>query len=254
MDSTEHNIKASIVRELSTFSEGKFVTRILMGLRYTAVQLDDGSMGVAFTFLDDEFKNGLFFGGRAGPSGRPAVELLRMLESHNQLDRAVGLAAANALAAGLDNKYLDGDVLRQMKLYETDKVCMVGRFQPLDPKIRPNCADLKIFEIEEDLSEGILPFSAAGNHLPEADIVIVTATAIVNDTIDEVLSYCRKSREVVVLGASTPLLPEVFRKTPVTLLSGIEITGSNYILQVIGEGGGTQRFKPGVQKVNLRVE
>jgi hypothetical protein len=52
------------------------------------------------------------------------------------------------------------------------------------------------------------------------------------------------------LGASTPLLPEVFAHTPVTVLSGIIVTHPENILQIVSEGGGMQLFKKNIDKVN----
>ena len=58
-------------------------------------------------------------------------------------------------------------------------------------------------------------------------------------------------REIVFLGASTPLWPEIFGDTRVTLLSGITIVDPGQILQIVSEGGGMRFFKPAVNKVNL---
>jgi uncharacterized protein (DUF4213/DUF364 family) len=55
------------------------------------------------------------------------------------------------------------------------------------------------------------------------------------------------------LGASTPLIPEVFEETSVTFLSGIIITRPLDLLRIISEGGGMPLFKENVRKVNLSL-
>ena len=56
----------------------------------------------------------------------------------------------------------------------------------------------------------------------------------------------------VKLGPSTPLVPEVFVETPVTLLSGIVID-DDVVLRVVSEGGSMRQLLPYVKKVNLRL-
>lgn len=66
-------------------------------------------------------------------------------------------------------------------------------------------------------------------------IALITSTAIINNTLDELLDAASDCREVVVLGPSTPLFPDAFIGMPVTLLSGVEVI-SDEILGVVSEG------------------
>jgi hypothetical protein len=60
-------------------------------------------------------------------------------------------------------------------------------------------------------------------------------------------------RDVVLLGPSTPLLPEIFKSLGVTMLSGLIVTDPSGILQVVSEGGGMRAFGDYVKKVNIRI-
>jgi uncharacterized protein len=60
-------------------------------------------------------------------------------------------------------------------------------------------------------------------------------------------------RDVVLLGASTPLLPEVFKPLGITLLSGLIVTDLPGILQTISEGGGMRSFGDYIKKVNIKT-
>ena len=55
------------------------------------------------------------------------------------------------------------------------------------------------------------------------------------------------------LGASTPLMPEVFAGTNVTLLSGVVVSDPGAVLRVVSEGGGMRLFGPHIRKVSLRT-
>ncbi|HUU80023.1 MAG TPA: DUF364 domain-containing protein, partial [Acidobacteriota bacterium] len=87
----------------------------------------------------------------------------------------------------------------------------------------------------------------------ECDVALITSTTIVNDTVDAMLDAARSCREVVLLGASTPLVPEVFTGTPVTVLSGVVVKRPQEIMRIVSEAGGTRLFRGHVTKVNLGV-
>ena len=83
----------------------------------------------------------------------------------------------------------------------------------------------------------------------------ITATTLINGTIDELLAAAANCREVVLLGPSTPLVPEVFAKSPrrVILLAGVVVTNAEELLRTVARDGETRDFKTSVVKVNVRV-
>ena len=89
--------------------------------------------------------------------------------------------------------------------------------------------------------------------LPGCQIALITSTSILNGTIDDLLCVTEGFREVVMLGPSTPLVPEVFQETPVSCLSGVIVVRPMEILQIVSEGGGTRYFHNAVDKVNIRT-
>lgn len=58
---------------------------------------------------------------------------------------------------------------------------------------------------------------------------------------------------MVILGPSTPFIPEVFRRRGVTMLSGLKTEDPGRILQIVSEGGGARQFGPAVRKLSLRI-
>jgi len=84
-------------------------------------------------------------------------------------------------------------------------------------------------------------------------VAVITSTSILNHTVDAILNAARTCREVVLLGASTPILPEVFTDTPVKILSGVVVTDTEKIMRIVSEGGGMRLFKNYIRKVNVRL-
>jgi uncharacterized protein (DUF4213/DUF364 family) len=230
------------------------VLDVRIGLGYTAVRIDSESAGVAYTPRED-LTHGCSILRTAGSlAGRPATDLLSLLESGYPLERAIGLATANALVAARPPvAATGGDILRVLGLRPTDRVGMVGCFEPLIAPLQAQMASLTIFERSGDRAAGVEPAERALDLLPACSVAIITSTTLITEGLDALMKAVAECREVALLGPSTPLLPEVFADTPVTWLSGIRIENPAKVLRVVSEGGGTRNFSPYVQKLNLRL-
>ena len=232
------------------------VADVRLGLGYTAVSLDDESTGVAFTFREAFNQGCTVFKGRTPLAGQNAHEMIGFAESENPLEAAVGLAAINALANRLNPGLTTGDILEEVDLRPADHVGMVGFFAPVLPKLKQRGHKVSIFELVEraDAPSGqLMSQNEAFQRLPECQVALITATSLINHTFDDLMTAVVNCREVVVLGASTPLCPEVFAAAPVTLLSGVVVEQTDALLAVVSEGGGMRRFRSMVRKVNCRV-
>ncbi len=228
------------------------VSDVRIGLGYTAVSLSTGRCGVAYTFRDEARGGCSAFAGIRPLAGRPAADLLALLESGDPIEAAVGLACANALANRGDAEHLGGDVLEHIGVGAADNVAMVGNFAPLVEEIERRSRSLTIFERIEQPSGRLRPEKEALEALPRCDIAIITATAIINRTVDDLLAAAANAREVVILGASTPLVPEVFAGKA-TVLSGVVVKNPDGVLRVVSEGGGMRQFGPHIRKVSIRL-
>jgi uncharacterized protein (DUF4213/DUF364 family) len=253
-----HDIHAGIaqriVRRLIEEAAEAHVTDVRIGLGYTAVMLADGRTGVAYTFRDLAHGGCSVFNGIRPLPGRPAADLLTLLTSPDAIEAAVGLACANALANVPDAAYLDGDILDLLDLRPSDDVGMIGNFGPLVGPIRARARSLTVIE-RESHPVGLLPPPVnADAALPRCQVALITATSVINHTVDGLLGAAMNCREVVLLGASTHLVADVFRRVKVTLLSGVVVTDPEAVLRVVSEGGGMRQFSPYVRKVTRRVD
>jgi uncharacterized protein (DUF4213/DUF364 family) len=243
-----------IARALLKRGEGARVSEVRIGLGYTAVTLDNRRGGVAYTFRD-QAKGGCTVFHKLRPlSGRHSSELLALLPSEDPIEAAVGLACANALINVGNPELLDGDVLRHLELRPDDHVGMVGYFGPLIEKLQKRVHRLTVFEGSTHASPDARTPDEALKILPQCQVALITATSIMNHSMDPLLEAAAGCREVAVLGASTPLIPEVFLSRNVTLLSGVVIVEPLEILRIVSEGGGMRYFGPHISKVCLRVQ
>ena len=101
----------------------------------------------------------------------------------------------------------------------------------------------------------LLPEDQACELLPQCSVAIITATTLVNGTIDALLAATAGCREVVLLGPSTPLVPRVFADAPrrATWLAGILVTDAEGLFGAVARDASTREFMPHVAKVNVRV-
>jgi len=246
-------IAARIVDCLIGAAREASVSDVRIGLGYTAVMLGDGRTGVAYTFREKADGCCSVFNGIRPLSGRPAADLLALLSSPDVIEAGVGLACANALANRDQTGHLEGDALEHLGVRPEDDVAMVGHFGPLIAALQARAHSLTIFERVAEPSGLLRPQEEAAAGLSRCQIALITATSIINHTVDSLIEAARNCREVVLLGASTPLLREAFEATTVTMLSGVVVKEPDGVLRVVSEGGGMRQFSPHVRKVAWRI-
>ena len=250
-------ISAQIIENAAAQAKGRIVSDVRLGLGYSAVQLDDDSVGAAYTFRD-AFSGGCsVFHGKLPLNGQPADEIIPLIDSTDLLEATVGSAAVNALTNRHRAGQSNGDVLDALDIKPEDRVGMVGYFAPMMNRLSSMASEIYIFEkMERSIKpwEKVYPSEDAPRLMPECQVALLTATALVNHTMDDLLEAVSSCREVVVLGSSTPLCREAFDDTPVTLLSGMIVDSPADVLTVVSQGGGTRQFKGLVSKVNERIK
>jgi len=244
------------------------LAQVCVGRRYTAVELADGSVGVALTQLPEEM--GCCDEQSPSRANRlnaeeilrdvadhvaklhTARELLPFLSSANPILAAVALACVNAVANREDVPVVGGDVLANLDFRPSDTVGMVGLFRPLLSGLRSAVETLYI--VERRGGDGLLPADQAMHMLPSCDVALITAATISNGTVDQLLEAASSCREVALLGASTPFLPFAFKDSPVSWLSGSVVVAGEQTLRVVAEGGGRRDFGRYLKKGNLHCD
>jgi uncharacterized protein (DUF4213/DUF364 family) len=244
--------KLNIAERLIAFAEplsGTLtISDVRLGLGYSCVELDDGGMGVAWT-PDQRQASSCTHLRRAGNLlGLSAGESLSWLASDNMLERAVGLATFNALNSGINRDFVDDEAVSLLNLQAGEHVVMVGHFAPLVDRIKKTGCRLEIVELNSS-TPGITMLNAKQGlaALAQCDAAIITATSIINKTIDDLFAALQRNRAAILLGPSTPLCPEAFSDTRITQLSGAKVTHPEELKAVISQGGGTMLMKKFLQ-------
>ncbi len=162
----------------------------------------------------------------------PVPELLALARSQSLLEASVGFATLNAL---LDTPPNCVDINAAELIAERGagrKVAIVGHF-PFTPRIHEAAGTLWVLELHP--REGDTPATRAPEILPQADVVAITGTALLNHTLDALLSYCHADAYVLVLGGTTPLSPVLFRHG-ISALSGTIVIEPETALRAISQG------------------
>jgi len=164
---------------------------------------------------------------------KSARQLAEYARSDSPLEASIGLAAINSLLEvdeGAAAQVNAAAVLAERGRGKS--VAIVGRF-PFIARLRAEVGQLWV--IEQRPLPGEFPAAAAGELLGRADVVAITGSAIINHTIDDLLTRCRMGAEVMVLGPSTPLSPVLFQHG-VTLVSGTCVVDESAVLRTVGQG------------------
>jgi uncharacterized protein (DUF4213/DUF364 family) len=233
---------------------GAVVTDVRIGLGYTAVLLESGHAGVAWTPKSDA-PCCTHFQAAGTLAGRTAEELLAFLvDEKSGLARAVGLATANALLAALPHPQTSREeVISTLNITPEDKVAMVGYFGPIVAELRKIGCRLDIIELNPHHGETITPEQGA-HALATCSVAILTGTSMINGTCDELLAELGNPRAAVLLGPSSPLCSAIFEGTGITHVAGSRVREADAVLRIVSEGGGTMLMKKYLDFETVQVD
>jgi len=181
---------------------------------------------------------------------RDATEWARLLRSSTVGEAATGLAVTNALL-GLDPEPagpVDG-VDWLLERAADRAVAVVGRFPFIDRRLRPLARQVWVFERAP--AEGELPESEAEAVLPQAELVVITGSALANGSIDDLVRLVRPHATLLMLGPSTPLTSALFA-LGFDALSGARVRDVDGAARAVMEGTSFRRMT-GLERVTMVV-
>jgi len=232
--------------------QGIPVRDVRIGLSYVYVELADNRTGISALSRSGLNPSCSVCDQAGSLTDQSAGNLLRLLlRKNNPLEKAIGLATANALIAPPSPEF-GGDALDLMDINPDDHVVMVGFFRPLAEKIERRGIPLSILERDARRGTGILDEREQKRTLAEGTVAIITAMTLVNGTLQEILDRLGTPRHVAILGPSTPACPEIFQNTAVNHLGGSVIQDREKIRTIISHGGGTPQMRPHLRFFNLQ--
>lgn len=205
---------------ISGIASDATVTGTWMGQCWTAVETD-GHFGMAMTTPVDTAPRML----SRDYAGMPLTRLAQAAKSWNLTEAGFGMAAINAY-------YNTPARLEQLDAFEPfDKYCtdgldlrgkhigVVGHLN-MPQSLREQAASLRI--LERSPRPGDYPDSACDWLLPECDVVIMTASTLVNKTLPHLLDLCQNAYTILA-GPSCPMCPQLL-ELGIDRIAGLVIT------------------------------
>jgi uncharacterized protein (DUF4213/DUF364 family) len=171
--------------------------------------------------------------------GKPALELVQYAKSDNLLEASIGMATINSLIDVDETRCTEANALDILISKGQGKnIAVVGHF-PWIPKVE--AVAKKFWVLEQRPIPGDLPAEMAETILPQADVVAITGTSLINHTIEHLLKLCQQSF-IVMVGPTSPLTPILF-DWGIDVISGTLVSEPEKVIHYISEGATFQQVK-----------
>jgi uncharacterized protein (DUF4213/DUF364 family) len=211
------------------------VRQVVVGAFWTAVVLDTEPprCGLASTVRPATHPGGPPVQHAGRLLEHSGLELAGWLRSSSTLEASIGMATVNALLEVDEAACTEINAEDVILERGTDRrVAIVGHF-PFVERVRRSAAECWVVELHP--RPGDLPAELATEVLPQADVVALTATSLINQTFDDLIGLCRPDAFVILLGGSTPLSPVLF-DYGVDAVAGTRVVDVSAVLRAVGQG------------------
>ena len=233
-----------------------WINDLVIGIFFTGVKLSTGHGGCAFTPMGEipEAACCPITAARMPQAGnidgKPISEILSYSLDPNVLKSAIGIATLNALTQWIieteeDEEYQiikDEDGFNLLKIEPHETVSLVGAFGPYIRRLKTMGNPFYIIEknpqtLRPDEVKYFKSASEMLSPLKNSDVVIITGTAIVNHTIDNILSLITNGKRIGLIGPTASLIPDVFFKRGVNMMAGVRILDADEMIKILKQGG-----------------
>lgn len=242
--------KASLLLDKVTVDD------LVLGIFFTGVKLSTGHGGVAFTPVG-EIPEAVCCPTtaarmpRAGSlTGIPVRDCLPFATEKNVLKSAIAVAAINAVThLALDSGIeVEGEIVTGedgfdlLKIKPDEAISLIGAFGPYIRRLKRMGNPFFIVErnplsLREEEKAFYRPESQMSQALEKSDVVIITGTAIVNQTIDAIVGCLKKGSRAAVIGPTASMWPDAFFRRGIEVMAGIRILNSDSMVRILKEGG-----------------
>jgi uncharacterized protein (DUF4213/DUF364 family) len=145
------------------------------------------------------------------------------------LEASLGLAALNSL---IEPAGEPGNVFEHIPDLARGKTAtVIGRF-PSNEQVARVARRAYFLEMQPRGDE--LPPWACEEVIPQSDLVVITATALINKTLPRLLELSRKATSIV-LGPSTPM-NDVLLRHKASVLAGVRVTDPDALISSVAQG------------------
>ncbi len=203
------------------------------------VALTDESVGFFYAWLGE-----VELGGRSPAElvGEDPRQLLGDLSHPILARRALALGGFNAIGQCVLKQVgyplPAADSLGAMRFEPGDHVGMVGLFPSLARRLQREAVRFTVFERKEALLDSPEGFAVTlePEGLRGCNKVLITGSTLLNESLEEVLRYCRAADEVVLLGPTASGLPDPLFERGVQTVGGSAVVNLESLLTRMARG------------------
>ena len=200
---------------------------------FAYLRLSDGSIGLTYVALDNALEDLQQQLPQIQMKGISAIELAHYYMMPHGWQRALGLAAINAISQHVMLQREDIPAMPEnLDLLATGpqaRVGMVGYFGRLVEPLMQRGIPVTVIELDSALirKEPGLEVTLDATRLEGCNQVIISGTTLLNHSLDRMLEHCTHAQHVYLLGPSASCLPEALFDAGVTLVGGFKVTDPN---------------------------
>jgi uncharacterized protein (DUF4213/DUF364 family) len=233
-----------------------WVDDLVIGIFFTGVKLSNGHAGVAFTPIGEIPEavccpTSAARMPQAGDSeGRSLSEILKYSLNNNVLKSAMGVAALNAISQLIieserEKEYQivkDRDGFDLLEIQPGETVSLIGAFGPYIRRLKMMGNPFFIVEknpqtLKPDEMKYFKPETDMASALEESDVVVITGTAIVNHTIDSILSSITNGKRIAIIGPTASMIPDAFFGRGVQVMAGVRMLNPDRMIKILKQAG-----------------
>jgi len=230
------------------------VEDLVIGVFFTGVKLSTGHGGAAFTPIGDIPEavccptTAARMPEAGNIEGNSISEVVNYALDNNVLKSAVGVATLNALSHLMCDDGMECQVVKDvdgfdlLEIQPHERVTLIGAFGPYIRRLKTMGNAFSIVEknpqtLRTEEMKFFRPESEMAPTVEKSDVVIMTGTAIVNHTIDRILSLISKDHRTAIIGPTASMIPDAFFRKGVKVMAGVRILDPDRMIKILKQGG-----------------
>ncbi|MBD3214212.1 MAG: hypothetical protein GF311_16500 [Candidatus Lokiarchaeota archaeon] len=225
---------------------------------FGAIQLADESIGIVYIALSEDLREKAAHFDVNEIIGKNPIEIANNFTKSNLFRRSLALGAINAISQSFFKKVnfqydFVTNSLGLLDLVENDTVGMVGYFPPLVKKIEELNIPLvviekKKFEIETKQNWQLTPDPS---ELKSCTKILCTSTTVLNDSVDDILSYTKNAIKISMVGPTGGFIPDPIFERGVDVLGGTYIENPKLFMELIRQN---KKWGPSTKKYCIQAK
>jgi len=249
------------------FVENLYISDVRIGVHLTSIRLSDGSCGISSTYIDrqkSKFQIGRYHGPYSPGKilGRSFQDLFEQ-EYDSEIVPILRTAALNALspalvtASGMYKEIHNRDPIDLAEINKNTTITLVGAFTNYIKTLEGIAKKLYVLEmnennLKEDQKQHFVPADEFARVIPQSDVIIITGFTLLNNTLEQLLEAIPEGRQVVLVGPSGNIYPELLFQKGITIIGGTRVIDPELVFDLVGQASsGFHLFERGLRKICL---